>query len=416
MPTTTTHFLLSRWARRVVGIGLVVGSVVGSGAGCVDFDLEERIEDTRILAVRHEPAEIMFSPLFLLPAQQRPPFPLPTFEVQTEIYAYDPRGGTVQLTTLMCPDDGADSSCRLYDKDFDENFARLQGPVRAEVEGLLTPVKTLVEGEEGSAAGRLTPTTLTTTVSPGVIDFFQPKNAAGENVPSIFPVLPRIAVEIENQSLKAEGADVFSERGFKRLPLTMDLGDESLGPDFIASLSAGLGVTICDGPVPGPDEVADVDFEGVADCLSPRAANENPPLLGFRLESTDVGDELSEGYLEGEPDLGLRSLVRASSGGTIALTPVWGPNASERYQILSFDINTSEIIVVNRVEDLAATWYSTRGNLSATLTSLQFTNDRLGVVWQLPGDVEPGETDTLVLVVLDQRGGTTVAELNVVYR
>jgi hypothetical protein len=134
------------------------------------------------------------------------------------------------------------------------------------------------------------------------------------------------------------------------------------------------------------------------------------------LESTDVGDELSEGYLEGEPDLGLRSLVRASSGGTIALTPVWGPNASERYQILSFDINTSEIIVVNRVEDLAATWYSTRGNLSATLTSLQFTNDRLGVVWQLPGDVEPGETDTLVLVVLDQRGGTTVAELNVVYR
>ncbi len=399
---------------RLVSLGLV--GVGASGLGCVDFDLEERIEDTRLLGVRHEPAEIMFSPLFLLPAQQRPPFPLPSFEVQTEIYAYDPRGGAVQMTTLMCPDDGADASCRLYDKDFDENFARLDGPTRDEVEGLLTPQKTFVEAQEGSAAGRLTPTTLTTTISPGVIDFFQPKNAAGENVPSVFPVLPRIAIEIENQSQKADGAEVFKERGFKRLPLTMDLADQSLGPDFIANLSAGLGITLCDGPVPGPDEVADEDFEGLAECLAPRGPNQNPPLLGFRLESTDVVDELTQGYLEGEPDLGLRSLVRASPGGTIAITPVWEAGASERYQILSFDIDTSEIIVVNRVEDLAGTWYSTRGDLSSTLTSLQFNNERMGIVWQLPSDAEPGETDTLVLVVLDQRGGTTVAELNVVYR
>ena len=105
-----------------------------------------------------------------------------------------------------------------------------------------------------------------------------------------------------------------------------------------------------------------------------------------------------------------------SPGGRVAITPLWEPGAAERYQVLSFDIDTSEVVILNRVEDLACTWYSTRGDLSGTLTSLQFNRERLGIVWQLPSDAESGEQDSLVLVVLDQRGGTTVAELHVVYR
>lgn len=386
-----------------------------AAVSCTDFDLEERIEDTRVLAVRNEPAEIMFSPLFLLPASQRPPLPLPTVEVATEIYAYDPRGGRVAMTTQLCPE-GTDSSCRLYDKDQDDNYARLTEPTKSEVTALLAPQKAFVTVDEGAGAGRIGPASFSYSISPGVIDFFQPKNAAGENVPSIFPVLPRLAVEVENETQRDDGAEVFKERAFKRLPLSMDLGDSSLGPDFTNQLAQGLGVTLCDGPVPGEDEVAAEDFEGKAECLHPRGANVNPGLKGFRLESSTIADELTQGVLEGEPDLGLTSLVRAAPGGTIAITPVWEAGAVERYQVISFDIDTSELVVLNRVEDLACTWYSTRGNLSGTLSSLQFNDERLGIVWQLPSDAASGEQDTLVMVALDQRGGTTVSELNVVYR
>jgi hypothetical protein len=392
----------------------VVSGAAVSAIACVDFDLEERIEDTRVLAVRHEPAEIMFSPLYLLPAAQRPPFPLPTTTVQTEVYAYDPRGGQVSLSTQLCPE-GTDSSCRLYDKDADLDFVRLNEPVRSEVGALLSPRLVELEVDEGTAAGRIG-STFSTDISPGVIDFLQPKNDAGENVPSVFPLLPRFAIEVENKTQRLEGAEVFRERAFKRLPLSLDLADPSLGPDFTRTLAEGLGVSLCDGPVPGRDVVADEDFEGDAACLHPRGPNVNPGLLGFRLEATDVADELTQGILEGEPDLGLRSQLRVSPGGVVALTPVWAPGSAERYQVISFDIESSELVVVNRVEDLACTWYSTRGSLSTTLTSLQFNNERLGLVWQLPSDATSGQEDSLVLVALDQRGGTTVAELHVVYR
>lgn len=400
--------------RPLIASALLTSAVIASATGCVDFDLEERLEDTRVLAVRSEPAEIMFSPLFLLPANQRPPLPLPTTTVQTEVFAYDPRGGRVAVTTQLCPE-GSDASCRLYDKDFDENFARLVEPTRGQVETLLAPVTTEIDVDTTSAAGRIFGG-VAFNVTPGVIDFFQPKNAAGENVPSIFPVLPRLAVEVENATARDDGAEVFQERAFKRLPLSLDLADPSLGPDFTATLANSLGVEICDGPVPGSDIVPDESFEGRAECLHPRGANVNPPLLGFRLEATDVADDLPQGYVEGEPDLGLKSLLRVSPGGRVAITPLWEPGGAERYQVISFDIDTSEVIVLNRVEDLACTWYSTRGGLSGTLTSLQFNDERLGIVWDLPTDAVSGEQDSLVLVVLDQRGGTTVAELNVVYR
>lgn len=389
-----------------------------SGSGCVNFDLEEQYTDTRILAVKTEPAEILFSPLFLFPAEQRPPFPLPSTDVDVEIFAFDPRGGErLSLSTQWCPEDGGDSSCRLYDKDFDEDFARLTGSTRSEVEALLTPEQEEVAiADDVTPVGRVLPATKRYTITPGAIDFFQPKNAAGENVPSIFPLLPRVAIQLENQSQKEGGAEVFKERAFKRLPLALDLADPTLPRDFLADLSSGLGITLCDGPVPGPDVVADEDFEGTAECYAPRGPNNNPPLKGFRIETVVDEDQLTEGMLEGEPDLGLGSLVRASRGGTIALTPVWEAGAAERYQILTFDIDTSELVVKNRIEDMACTWYTSRGFISSGVTSLANTADRLGAIWTLPTDVASGDRDSLILVVLDQRGGTAVAEVTVEYR
>lgn len=392
-------------------------AVVAASGACVDFDIEEQFVDTRILGSRTSPAEILFSPLFLLPPSQRPPVPIPDVEVQVELFAFDRRGGDVTVTTQLCPEGAGDASCRLYDKDFDEDFARLVEPAKGQVAALLEPVTAAgVIDDTASPVGRVTPSTFSYTVTPGAIDFFQPKNSAGENVPSIFPLLPRFAFEVENTTQRDAGEEVFKERAFKRLPLSIDLADPSLPLSFRNTLANSLGITLCDGPIPGDDEVADEDFEGLATCLHPRGPNVNPALIGFRIESTTDPDLLTQGTLEGEPDLRNGSLLRVSPGGQLALTPMWAPGAVERYQVISFDIDTSKVTVLNRVEDMACNWYASRGLPSSALTSIEYTDERLGVVWNFPVDAQPGERDSLVLVVQDQRGGTTVFDVNVEYR
>ena len=258
------------------------------------------------------------------------------------------------------------------------------------------------------------------TISPGAIDFFQPKNANGENVPSIFPLLPRFAVQVNNVDAEEAGEAVFKERAFKRLPLGLDLTDPTLPASFLQDLSRAVGVSLCDGNFPDPvdadgDGVDDVYVEGNADCLFPRVANNNPGLKGLRFESSKVPEEFTQGMLEGDVDVGLGSVLRVKAGGQVALTPVWDAGVVERYQVISFDIEKSELVILNRVEDMACSWYATHGSVSAGLTSLQFNDDRLGVLWTLPTEIESGQRDSLVLVVLDQRGGTAVAEVTVVY-
>ena len=402
---------------RFVAAVVVVVVVSGSGSACVNFDIEEQFVDTRILASRTTPAELLFSPLFLLPASQRPPIPIADVEVEVELFAFDRRGGDVTVTTQLCPEGAGDASCRLYDKDFDDDFARLVEPTKSQVAALLEPV--VVEGTidaDSRAVGRVTPSTFSYTITPGAIDFFQPKDSAGENVPSIFPLLPRVAFEVENTTQRDAGEEVFQERAFKRLPLSIDLGDPSLPLSFKNTLANNLGITLCDGPIPGDDEVADADFEGQATCLHPRGPNVNPAVIGFRIESTTDPKLLTQGTLEGEPDLRNGSLLRVSPGGSISLTPMWAPGAVERYQVISFDIDTSTITVLNRVEDMACNWYASRGLPSPALTSIEYTQERLGMVWSFPADARSGERDSLALVVQDQRGGTTVFTVNVEYR
>jgi hypothetical protein len=390
---------------------------LASTSACVNFDREDQIADTRVLAVRTTPAEVLFSPLYLSPAAQRPPIPLPTTNVDVDVFAFDPRGGLATTSIGMCPDDASDSSCRLYKKDDDPNYQALVEPGKGEVDALLSPQ--VAQGEidlAADVAGRVTPSRFSFSITPSAIDFFQPKDASGQNAPSILPILPRFTIVAQNDTAKDDGEAVFAERAFKRLPLSMDLADPSLPADFLGDLARAIGVELCSDPLPRPGDDGDDFVEGPAPCLHPRVANENPALLGFKLESTVAPDELTKGTLVATPDLGVTSLVRADPGGQIALTPVWADGAVERYQVLSFDIETSKIGVQNRVEDLACEWYVTRGSTTNPQTALQFTTEHLGNVWSLPTNAKSGERDSLVLVVLDQRGGTSVAQVTVEYR
>ena len=67
-------------------------SFLGGCQSCT-FDEEEKLEDIRILGMRTEPAEIIYSGLYILrgPGEEIPFLPLPTYEVEVDVYAYDPR-------------------------------------------------------------------------------------------------------------------------------------------------------------------------------------------------------------------------------------------------------------------------------------------------------------------------------------
>lgn len=384
---------------------------------CTDFDREDRIEDLRILAIKTEPAEILYSPFHLTPAATRPPvLPLPPIDVSVEVFAYDPRGGRTSLSVQLCPEGAGDATCRLYDRELD----LLQEPesARDELRALLEPQVTEDAIDlEASVAGRINPIGFNWSLTAPVIDFFIPDSADGAPIPSIFPLLPRVVAVATN--LDQSPPAVVKERAFKRLPVALDMTSADLPPEVVDDLAAGLGVTLCNAPIPD----AEFDLQGRADCLLRRLPNNNPRLRGF-LEQEE-GEELPPGTLGGEdlPGEGVLlepvDTVEKAPGSVVQVTPVFtdsgaAPNSVERYQVISFDIEASKLIILNRVEDLACNWYSTRGEISSTLTAEQFAPS-LGVTWTLPSDAQPGERDVLVMVVLDQRGGTAVGELTVVY-
>jgi hypothetical protein len=378
--------------------------------GCTDFDREDRIEDTRVLAVETWPPEILYSPLFLTRADQRP-FPLPSVDVNVRVRAFDPRGGRTRMTLSLCPEGAGDSTCRLYDRDAD--IQKEPPAAQADVRAALTP--RVVEGEiaaDAAPIGRIAPDTFTFTFSPAVIDFFIDDDAEGNPSFNVLPLLPRFVVEVESIDQKDKTDRPYKERAFKRLPVSLDLTSPDLPPEVIADLARSLGYELCTADN-NPLDAEELD-QSEAACLARRVPNTNPAFVGFKLEPDP--EELTVGYVYGDaPELGRGSLLNADPGAQVAITPVLTEGTVERYQVLSFSIEESRLLLLNREEDFAFNWFTTRGDVTNTLTALQFTN-KLGVVWTLPSDAKSGERDSLYLVILDQRGGTSFGQVTVQYR
>lgn len=381
------------------------------GIACSNFDREDRIEDLRILAVRAEPPEILYSPLYALttPDSRPPGLPLEGVEMELEVYAFEPRGGLVRTSVNLCPAD--ERAC--IDFDVDKILANLEENARKEVAAVYRP--TQLENEPISQAidpaGRIPALKWRFDFSPAVIDSLVPKGADGRPTLSFFPSFPRIAVDIESP----EHAEVARETAYKRISTAVDLWDPSLPADFRAGIANGLGIQLCDERVPDEEFV-----EGPATCLEPRMANRNPTLLGFYLSSEDEQPEEGMRFVplseQSALDIGPRSQIRVARGSSIRLEPVFAEGDAERYQAFRFNIENSKLEIENRREDFVGNWYSTGGSLSLGLTTIVFYND-LSVVWTLPATgVEAGDEDTLVAVFLDQRGGTAVGEVRVTYR
>jgi hypothetical protein len=386
-------------------------------ASCAQFDREDRINDLRVLALRTEPAEIMFHPFHgLLPAEQRPPFlPLPTTNVEVDVFAFEPRHGVVETTVSLCPE--GQGVC--YDWDRDAFLLEEPEATRDEVRDVWKTREFTTEldaRDVGNPAGQLRNVGFELEFTPAVIDSFIPDvvdEDSGLRFPlvSFFPEWPRFIVAAQNPNIPPEiGVD--TERAFKRMPIGIDFSHPDAPPELRDVFVEILGIEFCEERIP------DEDFaEGPWPCLEPRAPNKNPRLLGFDLDDSDNLDELfNEGMrYHTSPDLGRSSLVRAARGGRISLTPVFEPDDVERYQTLKFDIEDQTVFLENRVEDYAAEWRTTDGDVSSDQTGLQFDR-RMGITWQLPTDKDPGDRDQLMMVVRDQRGGVEWATITVEYR
>ena len=401
--------------RHVVTVSVLVAAGC-TLARCAKFDREDRITDLRVLAVRTEPAEVLYSPIYLLPASERPPAPLPSTDIDIEVFAFEPRGGLVRGTTQLCPPAATDSSCRLFDYETDF-IAPEPAAARPELEAVVAPREAEGRAEvDATAAGRIPNLGSSATFTPAVIDAFISDDSNGKPVPSVFSYTPRFVVALENADLtKNEGASLEStvtgERAFKRVPVTLDLASADLPVAVRNAFSSNFGITICDAPL-----VAEGLVEGPAPCLAPRGPNKNPGLRGFHIEPAALPDGIVlVAPDQSNLDVGTDSRLAAAPGTILTLSPVFAADAVEPYQVITLAVEAQKIGVETRLEELAVSWYSTRGDISDTLTAIAVT-ETLGVRWALPTDALVGEQDTLVAVVVDQRGGTAVGLIQVTYR
>lgn len=396
--------------RHLTRLGACALALALMGA-CSGFDREDRIEDLRILAVRADPPEILYSPLYALttPETRPPGLPLQSVDMELEVFAFEPRGGLVRTQVNLCP--AGEGAC--IDFDTDSLLAGKTSETQAELKAVYMPpaVENEPSPQQSDPSGRIPSLKWQFSFTPAVIDSLVPKTEEGLPTLSFFPTFPRLAVDIESPSHD----DVARETAFKRISTGVDLWDPSLPPDFRAGIANGLGIQLCDTSIPDEDFV-----EGPAPCLEPRAPNRNPTLLGFYLSGEE--DEPEDGMRfvpiseQSTLDIGPRSSIRASRGSSIRIEPVFAEGDNERYQAFRFNIEDSTLEIENRREDFVGNWYTTGGSLSLGLTTVIFYDD-LSSVWNLPtAGVEPGDQDTLVAVFLDQRGGTAVGEIRVTYR
>lgn len=405
--------LTSRFERYIrVLMRVAYGALtLGLMSGCSNFDREDRIEDLRILAVRADPPEILYSPLYALttPDSRPPGLPLESVAMELEVFAFEPRGGLVRTSVNLCP--ANERACI----DFDVNGLLLgtKDDARAELEAVYRPsrIENEPKSQDADPSGRIPGLKWKFDFTPAVIDSLVPKTADGVPTLSFFPTFPRIAVDVESPS----HGDVVRETAFKRIATGVNLWDPALPADFRTGIANGLGIQLCDERTPDEDFV-----EGPATCLEPRQANRNPTLLGFYLtredDTPDEGMRFVPVAEQSSLDIGAQSSLRVARGSRIRLEPVFAEGDAERYQAFRFNIENNSLEIENRREDFVGNWYSTGGSLSLSLTTVVFYND-LSVVWTFPSEgVQAGDQDTLVAVFLDQRGGTAVGEVRVTYR
>ncbi len=417
--------------------------LVALGA-CANFDRPEIVKDLRVLAVQSEPAEVMVSPLMLFaPPELRDQ--LPSIEVATTAFAFDPRGTLVHAATSFCVPADEGGSGGLFEGGGGGGGGGGPGgggggPGGGSGSGgdaalseacPFGPLQDDVTSDRDDPIGRVPGLAESFTLdADAIIGLVGGEDAVG-TLASPFPVYPRLSLSVRT----TVGGVVEIEDAFKRVPFTLDLRGGVLPPDLIAAVTAIAGGPPC--PAEGPP--ANEPVEGPATCVVARGANLNPLLLGF--EQLEALESFKERVLPDDlqPGLSADARIEADPGEALYLEPVFRTGSVEPFQAFLVDLQTGTQSVENRLEFFDKRWFATAGDIGDTGGGGPGgggpggggpgdgppdsedapggpLDEPTGTTWTLPTARDSGDEDALVLVVADGRGGTAVGRITVRYR
>jgi hypothetical protein len=438
---------------------LPLAVVVG---GCVPLDDPGLLHDLRVLAVVTEPAELALPPLFFEESVFLENDAYQIAVVDIDVFAFEPRGGLVEMTTRACPTPSVDNAngCENFDpasaypalvdrQAFDAFFATNRAgaaplapsadpagrvPFSRESRAItLAVAHHLFRAADGGSGddnkgvfAELSQSTGTTGTQPG--RRFNLSGLRALNIPFLTPILPRFDVTVVNDARLPHEVSV--EHAYKRMPMFIDLFLPLPSPfaevrdEIVVEIESALGVPFCDpSTLALPDavkvnsegELVDVDDNlldvqlGPWHCLFPRRPNQNPTMQGILLLRDSKPDKpvIGEGSVTPIAEVGVRR------GDAISVAPTFF-TYPELHQSLSWDIDAERIVVRNVIEDYVVDFAVTGGVLERAQT-VPVVDAGLGITWLLPRDRELGSRDTIVLTVRDQRGGTSVGILTVIY-
>lgn len=417
--------------------------VLPLASGCnTGFDSPSELRDLRILAVRAEPAEIKLPVRFLFapPAQRPPEWALPSWSVDVQVFAFDPRSGDVTTSSFLCPASDADPACLEFSS-ADLIAPDLPATEEAELQAVYQPRtrrNTLADPAVNPAVPALD-NRFTYAFTPAVIDSLLWREGVDPWGLFLQPLLPRFVVDARNSAVEG----MAHERAFKRFPLSLDFNDPELPPQLMDIIADIFGAPPC-AIAPAAD---DPFVEGPADCFFDRGPNQNPLLTGFDLvdpwaeaDARAAGERLPAVRFSNSPQLGPHPVLLVEPGATLHLRPVFAPGSMERYQVFVLAPFAQSFALHNRTEDFVCFWYVTGGALGGAEDSGNVTTSTsraggedlprsgdpeairtpLDMDWVVAGTPDhplgSGRTrDSLVLVVEDQRGGVAVGQVIVEY-
>jgi hypothetical protein len=436
--------------------------LVAACNGCVPLDDPGSLHDLRVLAVVTEPAELALPPFFfdenLFIENDASVLAL----LEIDAFAFEPRGGIVEMTTRMCPAPSVDGANGCQGFEPESAYPALVDRARFDAFFATKKAGAATLAPSADPAGRIPFSPQSRAVSLAVAHhlFRSADGGSGDDnkgifseltastggssegsrsrvnfaglralhIPFLTPILPRFDITVVNDARLPH--EVGEEHAYKRVPMFIDLfiplppPFSEIRDELVVTIEEAVGVPFCDADAIPPFGDVKVDAEGrLVDlddnpleielgrwhCLFPRRANQNPTLQGILL-LTDAKPE--------KPVIGAGSIAPVAEiivrrGETLTLAPSFF-TYPELHQALSYDVEEERIIVRNVIEDYVVDFAVTGGVLDRTQT-LPIIDAGLGVTWLLPRDREPMSRDTLVLVVRDQRGGTGVGMLTVIY-
>jgi len=372
---------------------LLAALVAVAAAACIDLEVKTEIKDLRILAVRLDPPEVLYSSFLSLPADQRPPdmfrppppFPAAEQEVVATVLAADPRGDApVAFTSFVCP--ASDNElCRNYQiPDEIEETERAPDELRTALDPLVTRrgAWAVPVDEQGTLRGELGRFPF----NERAVEYILPHGPGGAAV-ILLENLARVVLYAEQDGIR--------EVAFRRLPLNAYLDLSFLPPETQGQFEEFLGVSVCN---------AEQSAARDPSCLWLREANKNPVIEEVRYSLDGSSPEYDEDDIDtrefGEPVTGPIAL---EPGEEIRLWPVLADDVSEAYQSFGFDLETSSIFLAQFTEDMAVSWYASSPGMGQDLTDLTL-NLGFDTTFTYPSS-QPPENVVVYIVVRDQRGG-----------